>query len=335
VRFHFHAHLVGADLVGGRLTFGNEDGTREVAAQVVIGADGGGSALRAEMVRRNFCEESVAFLDHGYKELAIPAAADGSFRIRRDALHIWPRGALMLMALPNVDGTFTVTLYLPYVGEISFDSLDTQQKVRDFFEEQFADAVPLIPDFAASYFVNPTGNLGTVRCAPWNHGGQALLIGDAAHGIVPFFGQGMNCGFEDCSMLDDLLDRHGADLEAVFERLGRTRKPDSDAIADMAIENFVEMRDLVGDERFLLRKQVEHRLEREFPRDYRSRYSMVMYSSIPYSLAKQAGEIQQSILDSLCDELDAVENLNLPAARTLIAEKLAPFLERHGVSLDY
>jgi len=195
--------------------------------------------------------------------------------------------------------------------------------------------VPLIPDYAASYFINPTGNLGTVRCAPWNHGGQALLIGDAAHGIVPFFGQGMNCGFEDCSMLDDLLDRHGADLETVFERLGPSRKPDSDAIADMALENFVEMRDLVGDEHFLLRKRVEHRLEREFPREYRSRYSMVMYSSIPYSLAKRAGEIQRSILDALCDGLDAVENLNLSMARGLIAGELTPFLARHDVSLEY
>ncbi len=204
------------------------------------------------------------------------------------------------------------------------------------FREHFPDAVPLIPDLAESFFRNPTGELGTVRCGPWNRDGRTLLIGDAAHAIVPFFGQGMNLGFEDCTVLGQLLERHPrGDWDAVFPALSRRRKPNADAIADMALENFVEMRDRVGDAAFLLRKQVEHRLEQEMPETYRSRYSMVMYSHIPFRIAYEAGRIQDRILRELCEGLDALGGLDVDRARRLIDERLTPFLRQNEVSLDY
>lgn len=338
VRFHFRRKLVGADLEGPTLRFQDETGADcpELRPRVAIGADGAASALRAELVRGGKVGESVELLGHGYKELTIPAAADGSYRIEKNALHIWPRGDIMLMALPNSDGSFTVTLYLPETGPSGFESLNTADKVGELFREQFPDSIELIPDLERSYLASPTGVLGTVRCEPWHVGDRILLIGDAAHAIVPFFGQGMNCGFEDCTILDALLDEHGEDgLEAPFSAFSRSRKPDADAIAEMALENFVEMRDRVGDARFLLLKEVEHLLEQEMPRVYRSRYSMVMYSSIPYSIARDAGVIQQEILGELCAGLDRAADLDLARAERLIREKLTPFLSRRSVELSY
>jgi kynurenine 3-monooxygenase len=340
VRFEFGRGLVGADLEAGRLELagpGGGDVTSVAAPPVVLGADGAASAVRAEMAKRPGFEESVELLDWGYKELTIPAGPGGSFLIEKHALHIWPRGRIMLMALPNRDGSFTVTLYLPHRGESSFERLDTHQRVAELFRSQFPDAASLIPDLATAFFANPTGHLGTVRCRPWHLEGRFGLIGDAAHAIVPFFGQGMNAGFEDCRVLDELLDELGTeDWRHVLQEYSDARKPDADAIAGMALENFVEMRDRVKDPRFLLRKEVEHLLEERLPREYRSRYSMVMYGPrIPYRVAREAGAVQQSILDRLCDGLSSSADLDLDLARRLIGDKLAPLLERHEVSLDY
>jgi kynurenine 3-monooxygenase len=338
VDFRFEARLERVDLAAGRLTFVDERrGERlDVACGAVFGTDGAGSAVRAEMVRAAVCRESVEPLEHGYKELVIPAVEGGSHRIEPNALHLWPRGNVMLMALANLDGSFTVTLYLPQRGPESFESLGAGADVRALFALRFPDAMPLIPDLEQGFFANPTGSLGTVRCRPWHAGGRALLLGDAAHAVVPFFGQGMNCGFEDCTILDELLDREGdARLDRVFAELTAARRPDADAIADMALDNFVEMRDRVGDERFLLRKQVEHVLEQAMPREYRSRYSMVMYSHVPYHLAQEAGRIHDGILEELCAGLDTAADLDLEQARRLVRERLAPFLQRHAVSLDY
>jgi len=242
----------------------------------------------------------------------------------------------MLMALANLDGSFTVTLYLPMTGEGSFASLESAADVRGFFEREFADTIPLIPELEQTYFENPTGSLGTVRCRPWHLGDRALLVGDAAHAIVPFFGQGMNSGFEDCTELDRLLDELGDDAWGeLFAQFSAARKPHTDAIADMALENFVEMRDRVGDEAFLLRKAVEHRLEEAYPAEYRSRYSLVMYGGVPYRTAQEAGLIQQRILDDLCGGLVRAEDLDLAQARAVIQQRLAPFLDQAGVSLEY
>lgn len=340
VRFEFGRGLVGAELEAGRLEFAGADGedrTTVDAPRIVLGADGAASAVRAELARRSGLEESLDLLDYGYKELTIPAGPGGSFSIEKHALHIWPRGRIMLMALPNRDGSFTVTLYLPHRGESSFESLDTDAPVVDLFETQFPDAIPLIPDLTGDFFANPTGHLGTVRCRPWHLEDRVGLIGDAAHAIVPFFGQGMNAGFEDCRVLGELLDEHGTgEWGRVLREYSESRKPNADAIAEMALENFVEMRDRVGDPLFRLRKEVEHLLEERLPREYRSRYSMVMYGCrIPYRVAQEAGAIQSSILDRLCDGLSSPAELDLELAGRLITEKLSPYLERREVSLDY
>lgn len=336
-RFHFETSVVDADLDAGRLEVREAAGERRaLAAGVVFAAEGAGSVIRERvMTRRPGFATGSEMLDYGYKELTIPAAPGGDYRIEPHALHIWPRSAFMLMALPDLEGSFTVTLYLPHRGPVSFETVE-RDGAEAFFRDHFPDAVPLLPSLAEDYAANPVGELGTVRCRPWDAGGKGVLIGDAAHAIVPFFGQGMNTGFEDCTVLDGLLDEHGTDAwETVFPRFGEVRKPDADAIATMALENFVEMRDHVGDAGFLLRKQVEHRLEQVMPKRYRSRYSMVMYSHIPFHLAFEAGEIQRGLLDELCDGLDDAEELDLERAGRRIDAGLTPFLERHGLALDY
>jgi kynurenine 3-monooxygenase len=332
VRFAFQRRLTTYDVERGRLTLADEATrqTIDVEAPIVFGADGGGSAVRDALMRLPGAQESVEPLSHGYKELEIPA--DKKSSMAGDALHIWPRGQIMLMALPNRDGSFTVTLYLPHAGKDGFDSLTRPADVQRLFATQFTDAAPLIPSLEQTFLANPTGHLGTVRCAPWYSGGRALLVGDAAHAIVPFFGQGMNCGFEDCTVLDALLDRTPAgDWEAAFREFYAARKPDCDAIAEMALENFVEMRDRVGDPAFLLRKRVEHLLEVEHPSEYRSRYALVMYSRIPYRLAQQAGEIQAQILDELCAGLNRVDDVDRARALDLVRSRLTPFLVRHSI----
>jgi len=337
-RFRFGLRLDRADLDAGALEFVHEDtGTREgVGADVVFGADGAGSALREAFRNLDGFVETVDLLSHGYKELHLPPAEDGAYRIRADALHIWPRGHRMLMALANLDGSFTGTLYLPVEGEDGFDALASPADVEALFATQFPDAVPCIPDLARQYFDRPTGTLGTVRCGPWHLGDRALLIGDAAHAIVPFFGQGMNAGFEDCRVLDDLLDRFGdRDWERVFPEFTRLRKPNADAIAALALDNFVEMSARVADPAFLLRKAVEHRLEESFPLEYRSRYSMVMYSHIPFDLCREAGVVQDAMLGELCAGIRRPDDLDLNRAHELIRERFVPFLREHGLSLNY
>ena len=273
VTFHFEKSLVDVDFDRNRLTFGTSPagtpdtsgptpGTETVDAELLIGTDGAASVVRARLMQTPAFDENVDLLSHDYKELLIPVEQGRT--IKTNALHIWPRGEIMLMALPNLDGSLTVTIYMPESGPASFESLDTEERVRDLFRRQFPDATPLIPDLERSFLASPCGKLGTVRCRPWYLEGRALLLGDAAHAIVPFFGQGMNSGFEDCEVVARLLDEHGDDdLAAVFERVERERKPNTEAIADMALENFVEMRESVGEDRFLLRKQVEYRLEQE------------------------------------------------------------------------
>ena len=336
VRSRFELRLVDADPRAGRLTFAAPGGTQEVvSARVALGADGAASVVRASLMRLPGHAESIEMLEHGYKELEIPPAAGGAFRLDERALHIWPRGGSMMMALPNPDGSFTVTLYLPHRGPQGFAGLDSAARVQELFRALFPDALPLIPGLDREFFSNPTGELGTVRCGPWNCAGRTALVGDAAHALVPFFGQGMNCGFEDCTVLDELLERYGADFDALLPEYARLRKPEADAIADMALENFVEMRDRVGDPAFLLRKQVEHRLEQTMPREYRSRYSMVAFSLIPYSAAREAGRIQDGILDELCRGLRSADELDLDRAQRLVAERLTPFLRARSIRLDY
>ncbi len=287
----------------------------------VFAADGAGSPVRHAMATRLGIQHSEDILDHAYKELVIPPDADGGWRIEKEALHIWPRGGYMVIALPNLDGSFTCTLFLAREGEPSFASLDDPSALRAFFAERFPDTLALIPDLEKDFFGNPTGMLGTVRCNPWHHEGKAVLVGDAAHAIVPFHGQGMNAAFEDCVALDDLIARHGNDWPAVFDAYSAARKQNGDAIATMALENYTEMRDAVRDPAFHLRKEVEFALEGKFPGRFIPRYSMVMFHpEISYADALERGRRQQEILALLTRERDAFRDVRLDDAERLLAE---------------
>ena len=230
----------------------------------------------------------------------------------------------MLISLPNIDGTFACILFLPFEGADGFAGLTTQVEVMQFFESRFPDAVSLMPQLADNYFANPTGAMVTIKCSPWHVQGRALLLGDAVHAIVPFFGQGINCGFEDCTCLVDLLDRHGADWARVCREFEKERKVNTDAIADMAIENFTEMRDLVADSRFLFRKKVELALEAKYPQLFVPKYAMVTFHRIPYSVALNRGAVQDGILAELCESIERVEDLDWDNAGQLIRRDLTP-----------
>ena len=323
---HFHQRCTGYDLRTGELGVRNEDTGEEKirGSQVVIGCDGAASAVRAEMLRLSRFNFSQQYLDYGYKELTIPSGSNGQHLLETNALHIWPRGSHMLIALPNIDGTFACILFLPFEGADGFASLNTQSDVIRFFEERFPDALRLMPQLADNYATNPTGAIVTIKCSPWHVEGRALLLGDAAHAIVPFFGQGINCGFEDCAYLVELLDRHGADWTRVFAEFEKERKVNTDAIADMAIENFTEMRDRVADSRFLFRKKVELALEAKYPKFFVPKYAMVTFHRIPYSVALARGAVQDRMLAELCDCVDRVEDLDWSKAERLIHRELTP-----------
>ncbi|MEM6686995.1 MAG: NAD(P)/FAD-dependent oxidoreductase [Bacteroidota bacterium] len=291
------------------------DTTFDIKADVIIGTDGAGSILRKSyyLERKFLFSFSQNFLSHGYKELNIPPTATGGFRTEKNALHIWPRGDYMIIALPNLDGSFTVTLFLSYdEGEYNFNNLTTPERVQEFFEAQFPDLIPLIPDLTTEYFENPTAPLGTVKCSPWSYKNNTLLMGDAAHAIVPFYGQGMNASFEDVVVLNEVLDQHEGDWEAVFKAYEKARKKDTDAIADLAIDNYYEMRDHVANPIFMEKRKLEMDLEKTFPQQYFSKYSMVTFNEeIPYSKAMEIGRAQDKALLNMIadDEIDTTADL--------------------------
>jgi len=323
---HFSQRCTGYDVKSGAIRVRDERACVETAVEagVAIGCDGSTSSIRAEMLKLNRFNFSQQYLDYGYKELTIPAGSRAEHLLETHALHIWPRGNHMLIALPNVDGTFACILFLPFEGADSFEGLTTPSQVNQFFKSRFPDAVPLMPQLADNYFANPTGAMVTIKCSPWHVEGRALLLGDAVHAIVPFFGQGINCGFEDCSCLVDLLDRHGADWGRVFTEFERERKNNTDAIADMAIENFTEMRDRVAEPRFLFRKKVELALEARYPQRFVPKYAMVTFHRIPYSVALARGVVQDRILAELCESINRVEDLDWNSADRLIRRDLTP-----------
>ncbi len=323
---HFNQRCTGYDLKTGATRLRNEETCEETtrATEVMIGCDGSASAIRAEMLKLSRFNFSQQYLDYGYKELTIPAGPRGEHLLETHALHIWPRGNHMLIALPNIDGTFACILFLPFEGADSFDGLTTRVQVIQFFESRFPDAVPLMLQLTDNYFANPTGAMVTIKCSPWHVEGRALLLGDAVHAIVPFFGQGINCGFEDCTCLVELLDHHGANWAHVFPEFEEERKVNTDAIADMAIENFTEMRDRVADGRFLLRKKVELALEAKYPQLFVPKYAMVTFHRIPYSVALARGTVQDRMLAELCESIDRVEDLDWDKADRLIRRDLTP-----------
>lgn len=309
VKFHFNTRCVEFDCKTGEAEF--EDGST-VAADTVIATDGAGSGVR-DAIERDLTDfqMSQVFLEHGYKELHIPAADNGGFRLEKNALHIWPRHQFMMIALPNFDGSFTCTLFLAHKGEISFEKLTDESTVHKFFSREFPDAVPLMPTLTEDFFHNPTGQLGTIKCWPWSIDNKALLLGDAAHAMVPFYGQGMNCAFEDVRVLDSLIEKHGTEWSSVYKAYGKLRKVNTDAICDMAQENFYEMRDATADPIFQRKRELETKLEQSFP-DYFSKYSMVTFrEDLPYSVAKEKGNAQDRLLMEICSKVEAVTELDV------------------------
>jgi kynurenine 3-monooxygenase len=298
----------------------------------LIAADGAGSIVRRAMTGQLGVRVTEDLLEHGYKELTLPAAPDGSHLVERHALHIWPRGGFMLIALPNLDGSFTVTLFLPLRGTDSFATLDGRDAVDDFFGRHFPDVVPLMPGVAREFLENPIGRMGTVYCDHWAAKDKAVLLGDAAHAMVPFHGQGMNCCFEDCAELNRLLEATG-DWSRAFREFERERKPNTDAIAAMALENYVEMRDTVRDPKFLLRKELAFELERRYPNRFIPRYSMVMFHhEIPYAVAYERGRVQAEILERLTERATTLAEVDMQHADTEIGARLAPLEAEPQVS---
>jgi len=263
-------------------------------SDIVFGTDGAFSAVRTSLTKTDRFNYSQDYLLHGYKELSIPPDANGKWKMEKNALHIWPRKSFMLIALPNLDGSFTVTLFLAFEGEYAFEHLQTPKAARAFFEIHFADALALMPHFEDEFFTNPTSSLATFRCYPWVYGNKICLLGDAAHGVVPFYGQGMNCGFEDCDVLDDLIDKHSDNWNNILPEFQQLRKPDADAIANLALRNFIEMRDLVADENFLTRKKIEKAMHERHPEKFVPLYSLVSFGHTRYSEAQRLGQLHDT-----------------------------------------
>jgi kynurenine 3-monooxygenase len=274
---------------------------------ILIGADGAFSAVRSTMQRTQRFNYQQYFIEHGYKELTIPPKADGSWAIYKHALHIWPRGNFMLIALPNPDGSFTCTLFFPFEGEVSFEKIRTTADVTSYFETFFPDILPLMPNVADEYLQNPTSSLVTIRCYPWSYKDKAVIIGDAAHAIVPFYGQGMNAGFEDCVILDDLMEKHGNNWLQIFKEYQTQRVANAEAIADLALQNFVEMRDYVADPKFLLRKKIEAHIHQLYPELWTPLYTMIAFSHIPYADALRLGRKQDAIMQQIMTTPDIEE----------------------------
>lgn len=271
---------------------------KTIDAPLIFGADGAYSAVRFALQRTDRFNYKQQYLEHGYKELTIPPANAGGYRMEPNALHIWPRGNFMLIALPNADGSFTCTLFLPFEGEVSFEKIKSDDDLLGFFQRYFPDTLPLMPNLLHDFRNNPTSSLITVNCSPWQYQNRILLLGDSAHAIVPFYGQGMNAGFEDCTILDAMYDEFGGNWNQIIPEFARRREADGNAIAELALRNFIEMRDLVADPMFLLRKKIAAWLHEQKP-EFLPVYSMVTFSNIPYHLALKEDDAQNLMFEKL------------------------------------
>lgn len=296
---------------------------------LLFGTDGAGSAVRKQLASQNLTQEKTEWLPADYKELFLPAPNSLDFK----ALHIWPRGSHMMMALANLDGSFTMTLYLPKENRpVSFANIKTSKDIEELFRNEFPDAIPLMPNYLADFEKNPQGALGTVRCTKWVYEDSVALMGDAAHAIVPFFGQGMNSGFEDCTNLLRILEKKS--WPEALKEYDRTQPANANAIADMAIENWYEMSEKVADPQFQLRKKVESVLEKNFPQLFKSRYGMVTYTLTPYHVVQQAGRLQDQILAELMTGIHSVEEVSLEKAESLLKKTYEPFLKENNLLLS-
>lgn len=327
-RLHFNQRLesVDFDAQTARFVDDRDASANDLGFVALVGADGAGSSLRAAMMKRSDLGERTDFLDHSYKELVIPPADDGGFKIEPNALHIWPRGRYMCIALPNDEKTFTVTAFLPNEGEPSFAKVKTGAQAMALFQRDFADAIPLIPDLEQDWERNPPGLLATLYLERWHIDRRAVLLGDAAHAMVPFHGQGMNCAFEDCVVLARKLDEH-ADLAQAFAAFQAERQPNALAIQQMALENYLEMRDRVDDPDFLLQRELERALQERHPGRFVPHYTMVTFMLIPYSIALARSDIQREILIAATRDKDSLDAVDWEATDADVMARLDPLVD--------
>jgi len=305
-----------------------------IKSDLIFGTDGAFSAVRAAMQKQDRFTYSQSYIAHGYKELVIPATATGDFAIDKNGLHIWPRGEYMLIALPNLDGSFTVTLFLPFEGKgYAFENLSTDKEILYFFKEVFPDALEQMPTLLDDFRANPAASLVTVKSYPWVTN-NTILLGDAAHAMVPFYGQGMNCGFEDCFELNKYIEHYGDDWAIIFKLFGDSRPENTNAMADLALENFIEMRDSVSDESFLLRKKIEAHLNTLYPKRWIPQYSMVTFNSqISYAFAMRVGRFQRQIMDEIM-KTPTIENSWKSLDFETIIESLEKLMENGGRNFE-
>lgn len=322
IRFFFEERCTGIDLATNTIELKNTS-TAEVVRQRadrIIGADGAYSAVRLHLQRKNRFNYSQQYWHQGYKELIVPAQADGGWTSEKNVLHIWPRGDYMLIGFPNTDGSFTCALHLPFEGELSFESLKTEADLLSFFEQSFPDVMTSMTNLVEDFFTHPPGFMVTIKCSPWSFEDKALLMGDAAHAIYPSYGQGANAGFEDCLTLAACVDSHQGDWKSIFREYERRRKPNTDAIADLCIEHFDELRSLVGEQRFLLRKKIERRINQLFPDKFKDLYSMITFTCLPYTEALRISREQNLLTERLLGVEGIEEKLHNRQADGLIEE---------------
>jgi kynurenine 3-monooxygenase len=308
VHLHFDHKCSDVQLENKKVVFEYNNEEKEYSYDRLLGTDGAFSAVRNRMMRLDRFDYSQTYLEHGYKELEIPANPDGTHQMRHDCLHIWPRGEFMMIALPNPDGSFTCTLFMAFEGKTSFEKIKNAEDVHAFFDEYFPDAKALMPELIDDYFNHPTSSLVMVKCLPWNVGGDVCLLGDAAHAIVPFYGQGMNCGFEDCSELDRILNETQDDWDLALPMFSKERKPNGDAVLELALRNYIEMRDKTADQQFLLQKKIEGWFSTKHPDKWMPLYSQVTFSDIPYHQALKNGLRQDDIMKEVLAIPD-IENI--------------------------
>ncbi len=325
VEIHFEHEALRLEADGAHVVNHADGNEKIVSLTPLIAADGAGSVFRRALHESGTIKATDALLDHNYKELTMPAGPSGEYQLENGALHIWPRGGFMLIALPNPGGDFTLTLFLPNEGPHSFPKLQSADEIDTFFDTYFADVHALLPDLVEIFKRNPVGILGTVRCDGWHDAGRVLLVGDAAHAVVPFHGQGMNLAFEDCVLLDQILGKAELPWDEVFSRFESGQVANANAIADMALENYVEMRDTVRNPKYVLQKELAFELERRLPSRFIPRYSMVMFhAEIPYAAAQQRGEIQADLLQELTRNADEMGQIDIDAAERVASSRLTP-----------
>jgi kynurenine 3-monooxygenase len=324
ITFHFNEKCTGADLATATVELKNTvtGAVSRVSGDRLIASDGAFSAVRWQMQRQNRFNLAQEYLDYGYREMTAPALSSRGWTGERNALHFWPRGRFMLMAAPNVDGSFTVTLYMPIEGDLSLESIRTEEDLVGLFEEFFPDALRELPNLAREYFARPFNTLLTIRCFPWIYKDKVALLGDAAHAIVPFYGQGANACFDDCAVLDDCIERHGDDWGAALAEYQQIRKPNMDLMADLSIQNLAELQNHVGDPRFQLRKEIERRVHQRYPDRFASLYWKVTFSSMSYVEAVKKDREHRAIIDRIMStrgiEAMSGDELNALIDRTML-----------------